>query len=528
MRLLFNANIRTQNPSQPFASAAAIDHGRILMTGSDAEVLSQFETVKDRQDMRGKVIWPGLTDAHLHFQYYAFSLKNIDCETSTQAECLRRVAEKACVLPAGSWIFGYGWNQNSWPEGYGTNKELDTVALHHPVFLTAKSGHAGWANSLALRLAGISQSTPDPEGGRLGRDEAGNPNGLLFETAMNLVHEKLPTNTLNEITDAISESQKTLWQVGLTGLHDFDRSECFAALQVLNQNDMLRLRVLKSIPLDVLDHAAALGLRSGFGNDYLRMGSVKIFVDGALGPGTAAMLQPYESDSSNTGILLMDNEEIFEHGQQAVSNGFSIAIHAIGDRANHEVLLAYAQLRNFEREKGLTAMRHRIEHVQILHPDDYGKLAQLGIIASMQPIHATSDMHIADRHWGARSVGGYAVKTLLDRGTQVCFGSDAPVELPNPFLGLHAAVTRRRPDGTPSAEGWYPAQRMALEEALQGFTLGPAYAAGLETQLGRLAAGYFADLIVLNEDPFSIPAENIYQIKPSATMVGGEWVWQEN
>ncbi|MBE0697521.1 MAG: amidohydrolase family protein, partial [Anaerolineaceae bacterium] len=255
---------------------------------------------------------------------------------------------------------------------------------------------------------------------------------------------------------------------------------------------------------------------------------VKLFADGALGSSTAAMLQPYEEDSQNSGMLLMDNEQIFEHGQQAVSNGISIAIHAIGDRANHEVLLAYEQLRGFEREKGLPALKHRIEHVQILHPDDYNQLARLGIIASVQPIHATSDMYAADRHWGKRSVGAYAFNTLIERGTNICFGSDAPVESPNPFLGLHAAVTRRRPDGSPAQDGWYPAQRLALEDALHGFTLGPAFAAGLENQLGRLAAGYFADMIVLNEDPFEMSADLLYRIKPCATMVGGEWVWQAN
>jgi len=528
MRVLYNAKIRTLNPSQPSASALAIDNGRILMTGSDTDVLSQFEQVKDLQDMRGKVIWPGLTDAHIHLQSYAISLLTIDCETESKAECVRRVAEKARHAPAGSWIIGWGWNQNIWPEGFGTAQDLDAVSGDHPVFLNAKSGHAAWVNTVALRAAGITSWTPEPEGGRIGRDETGAPNGLLFENAANLVENAIPPMSLGDTMRAIEEAQQTLWKVGLTGVHDFDRSECFAALQALNQGGRLKLRVVKSIPLENLPNAAALGLRSGFGNDMLRIGSVKMFADGALGPGTAAMLQPYETDPANSGILLMDNEQIFEKGQQAVMSGLSIAIHAIGDRANHEVLLAYDQLRGFEREKGLPNLRHRIEHVQILHPDDYGQLARLGIIASVQPIHATSDMYMADRQWGKRSTGAYAYRTLMESGTRLCFGSDAPVETPNPFIGLHAAVTRRRPDGSPSVEGWYPAQRLSLQEALQGFTLGPAYAAGMEDHLGRLAAGYFADLIVLDNDPFEISASLLHQEKPSATMVNGEWTWQEN
>jgi predicted amidohydrolase YtcJ len=267
-------------------------------------------------------------------------------------------------------------------------------------------------------------------------------------------------------------------------------------------------------------------LRSGFGDDFLRIGSVKLFSDGALGPRTAAMLQPYEGEAGYTGMLLLDAEEIFERGREAVKTGLSLAIHAIGDRANHEVLNAYAQLRAFERENGLPELRHRIEHVQVLHADDVARLAGLGVIASMQPIHATSDMRIADRHWGQRADLAYAWRTLLQNGAMLAFGSDAPVESPNPFWGLHAAVTRRRRDGTPGPLGWHPEQRLGLEEALRAFTLGPAFAAGLEARRGRLAAGYDADLIVLERDPFQAPPDELYTLLPGATMVAGEWVWQ--
>ena len=336
---------------------------------------------------------------------------------------------------------------------------------------------------------------------------------------MELVDKVIPAPTAEMVAQAIHAAQQNLWQVGVTGVHDYDGAMCFTALQILQEQGRLRIRVVKGIPLENLEHAIALGLRTGFGNDFLRTGSVKLFADGALGPQTAAMLQPYEGspmsqsggspqsgEDQNNGMLLLDNEQVFEHGQQASAHGISVAIHAIGDRANHEVLLGYAQLRRYEREHGLPALRHRIEHVQVLHPDDYGRLAELGVIASVQPIHATSDMVMADRYWGSRSAGAYAFRTLMERGTRVCFGSDAPVESPNPFLGLHAAVTRQRPDHSPAADGWYPAQRLALAEALQGFTTGPAYAAGLESQQGLLAPGYFADLIVLAQDPFQ-PAE---------------------
>lgn len=527
MRILYNGRIQTNEPSAaaPAPTALAIDNGRIITAGSDSALLSQFSGA-EKYDLGGRVVWPGLTDAHIHLQHYAFALQMIDCETPTRAECLRRVAEKVNQLPAGEWVRGHGWNQNEWPEGFGTITELDPLSPDHPVYLTAKSLHAAWVNSAALRAAGITRATPDPEGGKFGRYDDGAPNGLLFESAMEVVGDAIPAPSPETVADAIRLAQEQLFRLGLTSVHDYDRSACFTALQMLQERDQLHLRVNKSIPLEDLPHAAALGLRTGFGNDYLRIGSVKLFADGALGPRTAAMLQPYEGESDNTGILLLDNEQIFEYGQQASAHGISVAIHAIGDRANHEVLLAYAQLRRFEQENGLPALRHRIEHVQVLHPNDAAQLAALGVIASVQPIHATSDMYTADRHWGSRSTGAYAFRTLLDRGTHLCFGSDAPVESPNPFFGIHAAVTRQRPDGSPSGEGWYPDQRLSLEQALAGFTTGPAYAAGLEEQLGRLAPGFYADLILLEEDPYTLSPNDLHLLHPSATMVGGRWVWQ--
>jgi predicted amidohydrolase YtcJ len=309
-------------------------------------------------------------------------------------------------------------------------------------------------------------------------------------------------------------------------VHDFDRADSFAALQTLHKGGELKLRVLKSLPVEILEQAVEVGLRSGFGDDLLRIGGIKVFADGALGPHTAAMFEPYIGEPDNRGMLFLDGEELFEIGRKAASGGLSLAVHAIGDKANHEVLNGFKQLRKFEADEGLPHLRHRIEHVQLLHPDDLGKLADFGIIASMQPIHATSDMLMADTSWGDRSRYGYAWRTLLDKGIRMVFGSDAPVDSPNPFLGIHAAVSRRRVDGSPGPEGWYPEQRITGEEALHGYTTGPAYAAGMEDRLGKLAPGCLADLIVLDSDPFTCPPEALRGIKPKATMVGGDWVWE--
>jgi hypothetical protein len=346
---------------------------------------------------------------------------------------------------------------------------------------------------------------------------------------MDLVYRAIPEPKQAQVTQAIHDAQPALWRMGLTGAHDFDRRACFIALQELRQSGELGLRVLKSIPLEDLSHAIALGLRSGFGDDYLRIGGVKMFADGALGPHTAAMLQAYEDDPENRGMLFLDGEVIFEHGRQAVENGLSLAVHAIGDRANHEVLEAYARLQDYERQLqgqggSKPRLRHRIEHVQVIHPEDAGRLAELGVVASMQPIHAPSDIRMADRYWGKRSALAYAWRTQMRAGAVLAFGSDAPVESPNPFWGLHAAVTRRRADGSPGLEGWYPEQRLSVEQALQGFTTGAAVTAGWEDRLGRLAPGYLADLLVLDVDPFQCEADALREIQPAATMIGGQWV----
>lgn len=522
MKLLYNALIHTQDPSNPAGSAILIDRERIVVVGAADHLLSQYSNV-EKQDMGGGVILPGLTDAHLHLKNYALSLQKVDCETDTKEECLRRVQERLRQARPGEWVLGHGWNQNIWGT-WPAAAELDAIAPNNPVYLTAKSLHAAWANTAALKLAQITLQTPDPQNGQIQRDDQGNATGILLETAMELVGDVVPEPGTAEIADAMEKAQSILWRMGLTGVHDFDRRDSFMALQQLRAQGRLKLRVLKNIPVELLDQAHDLGLRGGFGDDWLRIGSVKVFMDGALGPHTAAMFQPYIGEDENRGILNMDGEELFEHGRKAAQVGLGMTVHAIGDRANHEVLNAYEQLRKYESDNNLPALRHRIEHVQVIHPDDAARLGEMNIIASMQPIHATSDMLMADAFWGERSRLAYAIRTQLEYGAPLAFGSDAPVESPNPFLGLYAAVTRRRADGSPSAEGWYPEQKLSMKEAWEGFTMGPAYAAYMENRLGRLAPGYLADLIVLEKDPFQCAPEDLLTMQPSATMVGGEWV----
>ena len=528
MILLYNGQIYTQNAKCPVASAIAIQNERVLFCGSDHDAVHTFHEAEEKIDLNGQTVLPGLCDAHMHLEYYALNLQRVNCETNTLHECLKRVEERAQKTVAGAWILGHGWNQNLWDNRFGSANELDQVAQDHPVYLTAKSYHAAWVNSVVLQLAGISPHTPDPEGGKIGRDDSGKPTGILFESAMELVKHVLPQPDLKASMQAIDNVQTTLWEMGITAVHDFDfgGSNSFPALQELDKQNKLHLRVTKGIAFERLEHALQVGLRSGFGSDYLKVGSIKLFADGALGPQTAAMLAPYDhSTASQNGFLTLDSEQVFEYGQKATQNGLSLAIHAIGDRANHEVISGLSQVRQFEKTHHLPGQRHRIEHVQLLHPDDINKLAELDLIASVQPLHATSDMDIADHYWGERCKFSYAYRSLLNSGAHMAFGSDAPVENPNPFLGLHAAVTRRRHDGYPQVDGWYPQERLSLQQALDGFTTGAAYASGQEDHLGKLTCGHFADLIILETDPFKIDPQELWQVKPKATMVAGQWVW---
>jgi predicted amidohydrolase YtcJ len=525
MKLLHNARIHTLDARSPRASAILIDHGEIMTIGSE-DLLREVDRSL-AQDLGGKVVLPGLIDAHLHLQYYALSLQQIDCETQTMQACLDRVTKRRQTIQPGKWILGHGWNQNDWGQ-WPSAADLDKITPDNPVFLTAKSLHAAWANKAALNLAGIRADSVDPKDGQIQRDARGEPTGILLENASALISRVIPAPSPAELVSALDQAQANLWRLGLTGVHDFDRRECFVALQELHAEGRLRLRVTKSIPVELVEEAGALGLRTGFGDDWLRIGSVKAFMDGALGPRTAAMFQPYEGEPENRGQLNMDGEQLFEIGRRAADAGLGMAVHAIGDRANHEVLDAFEQLRLYETEKGLPHLRHRIEHVQLLHPDDLDRLARLDVIASMQPLHATSDMGMADRYWGRRTALAYAIKSQLDAGAHVAFGSDAPVESPNPFWGIHAAVTRRRADGTPGPRGWHAEQKLTVQQALQGFTLGAAYAAYDEMRRGRLAPGCLADLIVLDTDPFACEADDLRNLRSSATMIGGEWVFEQH
>jgi predicted amidohydrolase YtcJ len=516
--LLVNGTFHTMDATVPAARAAAIRGGRLLHVGDEAGARAALGGHPEVLDLRGKCVLPGLIDAHLHFKWYAESLRAVNVETPTLEEAVARVAARAADSPAGAWITGSGWNHNVWGAGaFPDIRPLDRAAPHNPVCLEAKNGHALWVNTLALEKAGIGLDTRDPDGGQIAHTREGMPSGVLLETAMPLVQSVIPRPAPRELAVLMKDAQSAAHRAGLTGIHDFDSSLAWEAFQDLESSGALRLRVMKGIPHEHLSAAISLGIRSGFGGERLTLGPVKMFADGALGPQTAWMIAPYEGTWS-VGIPRLTASQLFDDILRANEAGIACAVHAIGDAACHVVLDA------FERAAAAGTnhrLRNRIEHVQLLHPDDLERLSRLGIVASMQPLHATSDMIMAERYWGERCRGAYAWKSLLDTGAVLAFGSDCPVEVCDPLAGIHAAVTRRRADGTPGPEGWRPEQKLTVEQAVQAYTLGAAFAAGREAELGSLTPGKRADLTVLDADIFFIDPHEIRNVKAAATIVGG-------
>jgi predicted amidohydrolase YtcJ len=390
--------------------------------------------------------------------------------------------------------------------------------------LSDKSLHTVWVNSLALKLAGVDRNTPDPAGGIIQRTQSGEPSGILYEAAVSLVQAAIPQPGLPERLTFLRDAQQQLIAYGVTGVTDFDPFSSYESLAQLQKEGELKLRVSKGIPFEKLDWAIEHDIHSGDSEGRIRWGAVKLFADGALGPQTAAMLRPYEGSENNYGKLQLTADELFETGIKASRHGLSLAVHAIGDRATHEVLNGFGMLREYERRNHLPLLDHRIEHLQLLHRDNIKKAAELGITASMQPQHATSDMHMADRYWGERAAYGYLFKTLITSGARVLFGSDAPVEIPNPFWGIHAAVTRRRQDGSPTVEGWYPHERISLVEALAAYSSSAAELDHAPERSGKLVPGALADLLILPIDPSEIDPQGLFTIRPDRVMINGDWI----
>ncbi len=510
------------------------DHGAVarfatLVIGDDGRVEATLAAgvappAGTRIDVGGATVMPGLIDAHGHVMELGFAALSVDLTgTKSLGQALALVKAYAAAHPQARWIVGGGWNQETWRLGrFPTAAELDSVVGDRPVYLSRIDGHAGWTNTAGLAAAGVTAATRDPAGGRIERDGRGAPTGVFVDAAKDIVARHLPPPTPGENAAALTKALAIMASVGLTGVadmgtdpatwalyHDFDRSHRLTT----------RITAMAS-GIDALRTIAASGPIGWSGDERLSLPGVKLYADGALGSRGAWLKADYSDAPGNHGLRFHPDATLRGWVDEATARGFQVAIHAIGDAANAQVLDAFAGVPAATRDR----VRLRIEHAQIVDPADLPRFASLHVIASMQPTHATSDKNMAGARLGtARLAGAYAWRTLLDTGARLAFGSDFPVEAPNPFFGLHAAVTREDHDGNPPG-GWLPTQKLTRIEALTAFTTTAAFAAHAETRVGTLTPGKWADFIVVDRDVLTVPPAGIWQTKVLQTWVGGQRV----
>ena len=531
--ILYNGIFAIQSTVHPRAQAVAVGDGKILALGRNEEVLNLAGPDTEKIDLDGRLVVPGFIDAHIHFYEWAFKRQGVKLDDMTCLEdLLARVRQAVHSKPQGQWIFGQGWNETDWTEPrMPTRESLDKVAPDHPVLLWRCDLHLAAANSTALSLAGITADTSDPTDGRIERDAAGEPTGIIRELAINLVRQAVLPPDADQMADAFKDATKALHRRGVTGIHDIrlmadkDGARAFQTFQRLDRDGRLDLRCWVTLPGHHLDNIIGLGLRTGFGNDRLRIGHVKFFSDGGMGARTAWLIDPYLD--AERGMPMIDMDVLAQAIDKADNAGLSVMVHAVGDRANRELINIFEALGSGRARSGSPPppIPHRIEHVQMIRPDDADRLRNLNVALCVTPANMLLDINLIDSALGEKGKWTYAFRQLVDTGAPVMFSSDCPVCDPDPLLGIHAAVTRMRCDGTPEG-GWYSDSRVTVAEALKAYTSTTASVHNA-ADLGSIAPNQKADLVVLNENILAQPPSRIPHVKVDLTLFDGRIVHRQ-
>ncbi len=527
--VLLNGKVWTVNDKQPEAEAVAVIGNRIAFVGSSREARKWIGPQTKVIDLAGKRVVPGFNDAHVHFLDGGAGLASVQLRDAASPEEFRkRIGEFAAKLPKGRWVLNGNWDHENWkPANLPTRQWIDAVTPNNPVFINRLDGHMALANSAALKLAGVTRDTKDPDGGTIVRDSSGEPTGVLKDAAMNFVYKVIPDPTEDEMIEAIKAAMRYAAENGVTSVQDMSASpEVLGVYQKLLARGELNVRISGHQPLSQWERLAKAGIRAGFGNDKLKIGGLKGFADGSLGSTTALFFEAYLDDPKTTGL---PSDEMFPESKMrdrilaADKAGLQIAVHAIGDKANATILNFFAEA---EKQNGARDRRFRIEHAQHLRMEDIKRFASQRVIASMQPYHAIDDGRWAENRIGAeRAKGTYAFRSLLDAGAVLAFGSDWFVAPMEPLMGIYAAVTRRTLDGKRPA-GWVPEQKITVAEAVKAFTFGSAFAGFDEKVKGSIEAGKLADFAVLSADIFKINPVEIEKTNVVITILNGQIIYE--
>lgn len=521
---IVNARIWTGDSEQPWAEAMAISDDKILHVGTTAEVEKLMSNSTLRIDAKNQMVVPGFNDSHVHFIDGGFGLSSVSLrDAKTKQEFINRIAAFAKTVPAGTWILNGDWDHTNWGGELPEASWIDSVSADHPVFVQRLDGHMGLANSAAMKLSKISNETADVEGGTVIRNENGIPAGIFKDNAMGLIFKNV-SNPSDELKDrALKASMKYVAENGVTSVQSMGTWDDLEVYKRAAKKDSLQTRVYAVVPLDSWKKLGEEVKRSGRGDNYLKIGGLKGFVDGSLGSHTAAFMKPFSDSPSDSGFLVTSVDDLYQSISAADKAELQVMVHAIGDKAIHEQLNIFERV---EKENGARDRRFRIEHAQHIAPEDLSRFNSLSVIASMQPYHAIDDGRWAEQVIGPERIKTtYAFKSLLDNKAVLAFGSDWFVAPPIPLEGIYAAVTRRTLDEK-NSEGWVPEQKISVEQALKAYTFGSAFSAFDENQKGILKKGFLADFIILDQDITTIPAEKIRNVKVMKTIVGGKVVFE--